>query len=279
MFAWMKGFDSWSAARRRWLCYGTLVLVMAVDFFTGAELSVMLFYLIPICLAAWSLSWLDAWAAACLAAGEYLLEGSGSFTHFSWILGWNSVALFLFLTLFAVVSTELRKYREQAELSARVDFLTRAENRRAFFAAAEEELKRSRRYGHAFSVVFMDLDDFKKVNDQFGHPVGDQVLMTVVQTMREHLRDTDHIGRLGGDEFMLLLPQSDAEQSRLVLDRLQETLLKVMQAHDWPVTFSLGVATFLRPPENVEDMVHTADQLMVAVKTHGKNRLYQEIFN
>jgi diguanylate cyclase (GGDEF)-like protein len=278
MLAWLKRFDAWSLGQRRLAVYVLLGVVMAADYATG-DVSLTPFYLVPVSLAAWSLGWLDAWAAACLVSAEYLSESSASFLHLSWVLGWNTAALFLFFALFAYVITELRKYMEQVEKDAQVDFLTRTENRRAFFATAEEELKRSRRYGHTFSVAFMDLDNFKSVNDQFGHSVGDTVLITVAQTMREHLRETDRIGRLGGDEFMLLLPEIDAEQSALVLQRLRQTLLAVMREHGWPVTFSLGVATFLRPPANVEDMVRRADELMYAVKTHGKNRLHQEVFN
>ncbi len=280
---WLTWLNRQAVYRKRIGVYGIFAGISLVDYISGVQISFAAFYMLPIFLAAWCLSWLEAWGFACLATAVYAYENAlalplSNSTSVG-ILGWNALVLFLLLLLCAWLFSELRKYQEQMETAARIDFLTRVDNRRSFFALAEEELKRSRRYGHTFSVAFMDLDNFKAINDRLGHPVGDQLLQVVAQTMRSHLRDTDRIGRLGGDEFMILLPEIDPEQSRLVLQRLQQALLQTMQIHDWPVTFSLGVATFLRPPESVETMIGQADQLMYNVKTHGKNRLHQEVFS
>ena len=163
-------------------------------------------------------------------------------------------------------------YQQEKRLS-RLDPLTGLANRRAFYEGAELERQRAVRYGRNLSMAYIDLDNFKQVNDNFGHKAGDQLLVTVAIILRSDLRPSDLAARLGGDEFAVVLPETDELGARRATSKLHVLLTQAMQDNDWPVTFSMGVVTFNSIPETVEQMVHKADELMYTVKHGGKNRI------
>lgn len=139
-------------------------------------------------------------------------------------------------------------------------------------------MARSKRHGRVFSIAYIDCDNFKQINDKYGHAVGDQVLQTVAQKMQEELRSTDLGARLGGDEFVLLIPETDPDESMAVVRRLLNRLNETMIKNGWPVTFSVGSASFRNIPENIEAMLHDADSLMYLAKNEGKDRINHEVF-
>lgn len=127
---------------------------------------------------------------------------------------------------------KLKRVQQQLEAAlikeqelARIDPLTHVSNRRAFYELAEIEIVRARRNGCPLSVAYMDVDNFKFVNDDLGHATGDLVLVTIASTLRSELRASDIVARLGGDEFAILLPETDAESAQAVLDKLRARLL------------------------------------------------------
>ena len=124
---------------------------------------------------------------------------------------------------------------------------------------------------HPFTLAYIDLDNFKTVNDQLGHATGDQVLRTVVSSVKKNIRRTDIVARLGGDEFALLLPETNQESARVVLSKIQDGLLEEMRKNNWPVTFSIGVLTCRVAPPSTDALVSMADELMYSVKHDGKN--------
>jgi diguanylate cyclase (GGDEF)-like protein len=103
--------------------------------------------------------------------------------------------------------------------------------------------------------------------------VGDELLVQVAMGLRSNLRRSDYVGRLGGDEFAILLPETDATAAKLVLRELRLRLLEGMKAHGWQVTFSIGAATFLDPPDSLDVIVRMADETMYAIKAHGKDNV------
>lgn len=166
--------------------------------------------------------------------------------------------------------------RELDEL-ARSDFLTGARNRRAFYEAGENEVRRARRYHRPLAIAYFDLDHFKQVNDTLGHDEGDRLLVTVAGILRLHTRATDVIARLGGDEFAVLLPETSSDAAQIVLEKLRRVLGEAMQQHAWPVTFSVGAIVAETPPASFVALVRDADQLMYSVKKSGKDRLSLEV--
>jgi len=167
----------------------------------------------------------------------------------------------------------LNQALEREKDDARMDFLTKIANRRAFYEVALTESNRARRYGRSLTLIYIDLDNFKQVNDRCGHDVGDELLVEVAATVRSNVRSTDTVARLGGDEFAILLPETDQEAAMTVTSKLRDVLLESMRVKNWPVTFSIGVASFAVPPETVEEMVKRADAIMYSVKLQGKNSI------
>jgi diguanylate cyclase (GGDEF)-like protein/PAS domain S-box-containing protein len=166
---------------------------------------------------------------------------------------------------------------EMEKRLSRSDALTGLANRRAFYESAEIERKRAARYSRPLSLAYIDLDNFKQVNDQSGHETGDQVLVTVANVLRKNIRAESVVARLGGDEFALLLPEADHIAASFVIAKLHGLLNKAMQEEDWPITFSVGMVTYEKPPESTEQMVHAADALMYSVKHEGKNRVASSV--
>lgn len=165
--------------------------------------------------------------------------------------------------IFAAVGWAAGVHRRTKKLT-RQDDLTGALNRRGFFEVLDDESKRSQRYLHPLTVVYVDLDDFKLVNDLKGHKTGNLVLQEVARTMQSILREVDFVARLGGDEFALLLPETGAENVRAVLEKLRTALMNKMNARDWRVTFqhrrSNDLPEFRPPPHRSTRMIGTHRQ-------------------
>ena len=267
--------------------YGTLVIgliliavVGLIDWQIGYEIGFSVFYVLPIALVTWytnsyfgfaaSVLSALAWAAADLATGHVYSS--------TLIPVWNALIRVLFFVLITMLLAALRQaLRREAEL-ARIDYLTGAYNSRFFYELTQMELQRFQRYRRPFTMAYIDLDNFKTVNDQFGHSIGDQVLRMVVSTIKSHIRRTDILSRLGGDEFALLLPETGQESARIVLSSIQISMLEKMQDNRWPVTFSIGVITCQVAPSTIDEIVKIADELMYQVKGEGKNAVKFSVY-
>jgi diguanylate cyclase (GGDEF)-like protein len=164
-----------------------------------------------------------------------------------------------------------RALRREREL-ARTDELTGIENRRAFYELTDREIRRVGRYGKAFTVACFDIDDFKAVNDRYGHAAGDAVLRLAADTAKQTIRASDAVARLGGDEFAILLHETTAAASETVIRKLRMAIQRVVHVNGRRMTVSFGAVTCLEAPETVEALVSAADQLLYAAKRAGKNR-------
>lgn len=258
------------------LLIGGFILVLVVglfDYITGYEMSLSLFYLLPIALVSWIGGRWAGVSASVFAAMVRIVVDVLSGYHFSsgFIVVWNgSVRLGVFVVV-ALLLAELRRAFEREKEFSRTDYLTGAANSRMFDDLFRIEIERSRRYKRPFSLAYIDLDNFKSVNDQFGHDVGDSVLRAAVGAISSKLRKTDIVARLGGDEFALLLPECGEREVRVVVDKIRESLVMEMERNDWPVTCSVGALTCIESKLSKSDLIKKADNLMYAVKSQGKN--------
>ena len=194
------------------------------------------------------------------------------------IAWWNTgISLITFLLTTFILSS-VRSALEEEKKLARSDPLTGIANRRSFIELLGAEMHRAWRYKHPFTIVHFDLDNFKTVNDRFGHSTGDALLCLLAQTIRENIRATDTIARLGGDEFAILLPETGPESARVIIQRVQKLNLDVMERNGWPVTLSMGVVTFISPPTTVDEMLRLSDALMYGAKNNGKNTIKYEVY-
>ncbi len=159
---------------------------------------------------------------------------------------------------------------------ATTDALTNVPNRRHFMEVAETESRRFHRYGHPLSLILFDIDHFKQVNDTHGHAAGDQVLSRLSDTCGTALRDQDVIGRLGGEEFAVLLPETASDAAAAVAERLREAVERVSpgwSGGELAVTISIGVAAWGPDDESVESVLHRADEALYEAKRQGRNRV------
>jgi diguanylate cyclase (GGDEF)-like protein len=170
---------------------------------------------------------------------------------------------------------EVRAILAQAHELANTDVLTFLPNRRKIIASLQEEVIRSNRYGTALSISILDLDHFKNVNDTYGHTTGDEVLRSVAARLREQIRHPDTIGRYGGEEFLIVLPNSQiqaaAEQASRLCQQIRKTRIDA-NTHVLSVTISVGVAQFRVGQENWEGFLHRADEALYQAKNAGRDR-------
>ena len=176
---------------------------------------------------------------------------------------------------------ELIQRHEQlmAELltMASLDSLTHTFNRRTLFQLAEEEFLRARRLNMSLSIIMLDLDRFKQVNDTFGHAAGDEVLIKVAENFRHVVRESDMIGRYGGEEFIFVLPATDEQEAMLVAERLRKAVWEAGKntsiAEQWELTASLGVAALNMHTDDLNALIKSADDAHYSAKHAGRNRI------
>ncbi|MEO6051720.1 MAG: GGDEF domain-containing protein [Pyrinomonadaceae bacterium] len=257
-----------------------LVLILGIiDFSTVHEISFGLFYLIPVSLVAWFLTSSTRVITWFIIALVWLIGDvkAGPMSNNQLPSYWNAIGGFVFLGVVALVLSALRgAYQHEKDL-ARTDPVTEALNARALYELTHREIVRARRYDHPLTLAYMDIDNFKAVNDKYGHVVGDQLLKTVTDVARSSLRETDSVARIGGDEFAILLPETGNEVAQIVINKVQRTLLEEMEKYGWSVTFSIGVVTCLSAPAAVTDVVQWGDDLVYAAKNSGKNTVRYNI--
>lgn len=253
-----------------------LLMVGVLDFITGPDISLSIFYLIPIAVYAWGLKKNFGILGAVLGTVVWFqVETATNTKQISvFIHLWNAfnrLGIFLLPALFL-------KVIEQERLHARTDFLTGAINHRHFHELLEMETHRSARYNLTFTVAFVDADNFKTVNDTFGHVFGDEILKLIVGVMRASLRKTDIVARVGGDEFIVLLPETDQDAARTAIAHMYRSLTDGMLAKKCPITFSVGALTLTAPQLSSDQILNHVDKVMYLVKNGGKNNLRFEMF-
>jgi len=256
-----------------------LALLLLGDYAIGRELSLAPLYLIPVMLITWKTSATTGVAVSMLASGLWAavtLHEDG--TELAAYVLWEAAIRLATTVLFVALLSSLKASLARVNLLARKDSLTDLANRGSFYELVNQEMLRCKRYGGAISIVFIDLDRFKALNDRAGHNVGDEALRVVAQTLRAQLRSTDVPARLGGDEFAVMLPGMDARGASQATQILQSRLLSAMEHRSWPITFSIGLATFTTAPDSADEMIKRADMLMYQMKREGKGGISEQVF-
>ncbi len=211
--------------------------------------------------------------------GNELRDLGGSPNLFVYVVRVHAF-LVLLLVLAAGVGTlrsHLQRALARAEVFAelaRTDPLTGVANRRATAEELERQISAARRYGHDLSVVAVDVDHFKVINDTYGHQRGDEVLADVARVLASQLRESDRLGRWGGEEFLIVAPHTDAEQAAALAERCRSALV-AQPAEDLEVTATFGVATY-RPDEHVDELLMRADELLYTAKGAGRDRVLDD---
>lgn len=243
------------------------------DYITGPDISFSAFYLLPVVLAATTGRRIGLCLAVLTAFMWFAADLSGRPEPYDTLLTpiWNACIRFLVFALVVALLDALRAGIHHERNISREDSLSGLPNSRAFYERAEAERRRLARSGEPLTLAYLDIDNFKGINDTLGHSAGDAVLRATAQTLRRAIRAVDIAGRLGGDEFAVLFPNTTEAGATLVLSKIQEELRHEAATHDWPISFSIGSVTYKVAPPSVDVMISRADRLMYEVKRAGKN--------
>jgi diguanylate cyclase (GGDEF)-like protein len=252
-----------------------LALIAAIswiDSISGPKLLLNVFYLLPVMLVAWvtastAYGLLAALATFVVGPLEAYLDG----LHFYSlpVAAWNAGVRTAVFVIVLLLLADVRRLIARLEGQSLTDELTGVANRRAFLAVAAREIERSRRYRHELSLAYLDIDDFKAVNDRNGHAVGDRVLIALAGLARATARTVDTVARLGGDEFVILMPETDAGAALPLAERLREACSQAAGTGTAVITCSVGLVTFERAPRDLGELLRSADALMYEAKEAG----------
>ena len=261
----------------RLIAWATLAAgVFVLNVRTGADLRLGILYVVPVLLAAsydglgWGIAF--ALATALLRFGVGIDQMPLDTSLQVRIL--NEAAYLAVVGVAIAGLSQLRRTQSQLRLLATHDPLTTVLNARAFASQLAQELGRNRRYGRPLALIYLDLDDFKKVNDAHGHATGDAVLRLVADAMRSAVRQADVVGRLGGDEFGVLMPETDGTLAHAVATRLAGGIRTVFRGTP-SVTASIGVVAVSGTEAGSDELLRKADQAMYEAKRAGKDRVIQ----
>jgi diguanylate cyclase (GGDEF)-like protein len=252
--------------------------VAGLDFVSGVEIRVYPLYYLPIAFAAWYIGRQWALVISLLSTTAWVASNYYAGMHYSATAIWvfnacmHLVSFLVVGMLLAQLKTSLAHERELG----RTDPLTALLNVRAFHEEARRVLSEARRKGRPVTAAYLDLDDFKSINERHGHHGGDETLRRVATAIRRSTRISDLAARVGGDEFVLVFPETGMEAARVALDRLREALAQTAGETGPLVTASVGAVVFEAIPESVEEMVRVADQWMYRAKAAGKDRVLLE---
>lgn len=254
--------------------YLTILIIFPIDVFTGSHITLNVIYVLPLTIVA-----LHCRSNGPVAGALFLSIIVQGMTLHSFVDDSRTarVVVFVIVLVSDVIVVLISRYARnnilEAERLSTTDPLTRLGNRRALHIALEAETTRQRRYGGTFSLVLIDLDGFKSVNDTLGHAEGDKALVLMADILRANTRKSDLVFRIGGDEFVVLMPNTEATDAGHLCDGFCSTVAERMRLATYPVTASIGFTTVDKTPAPTIDLLTIADRAMYAAKTGGKSRV------
>jgi diguanylate cyclase (GGDEF)-like protein len=254
---------------------GIVAVLGFIDYAVGSELSFSIFYLLPVTFAVMANGLVVGLVVSAVSAAVWLVADitAGAIYSSAFIPVWNAIVRLGYFTLHCFLIGRLMDMIAAVRDLSLNDPLTKAANWRFFEEYANKAIKSAIRERRPLTLAFLDLDNFKALNDRLGHAVGDEALLLLAKTIRADIRPEDMLARLGGDEFVLLLPGAEFEAADVVLRRLHEAVTKEMAARGWGVTASVGAVTFTTLSSTIGTLLARADELMYEVKRNGKNAL------
>lgn len=270
---------------RGWLRTLVLLVICVIgfsDYWTGFALQFELFYLSAVALATWYGSKLDGQIAAVLCSALSIIANTIStegLIELRPIVFWNGLDSLLLFLLVAWLLAKLHATLKSERQQARTDNLTGYMNNHAFMPALQYHLDLAAREQQSITLAYLDVDNFKIINDTWGHAKGDQVLKQVADIWRTSSRRTDLLARVGGDEFCMLFPNTDQAAARNIIEHARVALSTAFSEEAISVTCSVGAITFRATQLTRDEAIRAADVLMYRAKKQGKNNTLFEHFD
>lgn len=257
-----------------------LAFIGFVDHLTEHELGLSVFYVFPIYLFTWVANQKSGFAIS-IASATILIFVDIVLGHpYSYPLNliWRNLIRFVSFIIIAFLLSSLKSALQREKELSHTDHLTGVSNSRFFFHMVQLEINRLERTHRPFIVVYIDVDNFKSINDKFGHTEGDMILRAIVNAIKTKIRNTDLLARLGGDEFAIFFPDTDQEATQTIIGKINEHLASEMKKCEIEVTLSMGVLTCSISPHSINELIKVADNLMYFVKRSGKNSVKYSMY-
>ncbi len=258
-----------------------LILILGVMQFLFREtVTIAPLYIFPILFSSWYGSKITGILSAFLSTLVFVVIE----TTYNRVLPTFNELLLLsapYLTAYLLLAILIINFRDVHRIevyAADTDNLTGLHSARSFYVELANELLRSKRYDHVFSLAYLDVDNFKSINDSLGHREGDKLLKEVANCLVSSLRGTDVIARLGGDEYACLLHETNQQKAKSAFLKTVDLLNKRMVKNKWDVSFSIGVMTFENIPEDIKEAIDLADKLMYSVKNDNKDNIAYQAY-
>jgi diguanylate cyclase (GGDEF)-like protein len=254
----------------------SLAFIGFLDVVTGFEMSSSFFYLLPITIAVIMCGRKVALILSLLSAAVWLAADLYSGAHYSqaFIPYWNGVTrLGYYIVHTFLLSYMLTLLKEQRQLAVK-DHMTGVYNGRMFEEILNLEIENSERTGAPLTLCYLDIDNFKSINDKFGHSEGDKVLKAFCKIARDNIRSNDVLARVGGDEFVILFKETGLDKGQAVMERIRGSLSSHSESLKCSPQLSVGIVSFTNPPPSVNAVMAEADKLMYEAKEQGKNRIF-----
>lgn len=252
-----------------------VVILGITDYISGYEMSFSIFYLIPISLTVLLSDFKSGLFISILSTIVWYTADIYSGHTYQNILipVWNAIMRSGYFVMHSYLFSRFIILYKKVKIDSVTDSLTGTINSRYFYELFEREVKKAKRTKLAFTLAYFDLDNFKLMNDTYGHQAGDMLLKTMSNLINDNIRPFDVFARLGGDEFALLLHESDFDESDTVIKRIKEIIDTELKIKKWPVTMSVGAITFRIFNKSIDEMIRQADHLMYSVKSNGKDKI------
>jgi diguanylate cyclase (GGDEF)-like protein len=257
-----------------------LLIIGMIDYVTGFEISMSFFYIAPVGLVTWYAGKRLGLALSIIARAILFLIAivtNQKYSHPA-ILYWNIFLEFAYYFLIVLLITKVKTNIDFEKQLARTDTLTKIANRLMFMEQLNSCYLFSERSKEPFSLAYIDVDNFKNINDKYGHEKGDDVLQAIATLLISQLRRIDTVARLGGDEFVILLPNTNTIGAQNLVDKIQLSIQDNFNITNLKVTTSIGVVTFKNLLASSTEAIKIADSLMYTVKQSGRNAIKFSVF-
>lgn len=256
-----------------------VLLVGIIDYVSGAEVRVFPLYYAPIAFVSWFQGYIGVGVMTALSLISWVTSNYFAGLTFSNPFVWvaNSLAIGVSFVIVGLLTAAVRASVVREHGLSRQDPLTELLNTRTFYEEAGRLLAFCRRKDRPITIAYIDLDNFRDVNEALGHQAADDLLRNIGKMLQTSLRPSDLITRLGGDEFGVLLPETGPQQAAAAIERIHSLLSHRFAPIAPGMTSSIGAVTFFTLPETVEAMVHQADIRRYAAKNLGGNRIHLDV--